>query len=490
MVNDTFHYRYQNDQVISGTFLVDSVRVNGNDTTFYFNRPGCEDCFAWQAGPAPCSTCYGLKNLPAVVGGYSLEKRAGGVCMIYSLDTVELRTLAHTGDTCLFIPAQNISAVVLAEYTGVILSQPDSLKLAALSNGDTVIWSAAHGIVKWPAGFGSGNYYHLSGIQNRSLGDTMLTLLDYYDFQPGDVFQYAAHEFNPGNTTYNTYHKKYIVLQRQDYADSIAYTFSLRVRWSYTNPTNTSIFGSGSNYYPSVNMTIYNCPSHPINQPNHTMIYPTLTATPGRTSRLIGCNDTMMSYSPCELIYVTDSLGNQGAEYGRTTFQNPWTPEYWLELQAGSDTLVGGYGALWPWPAMNFFPHHARYIKGLGLTEFGLDAVFEASWNEWLEGYYKTGFDTVGIINDDLYFSLGVNEIVGNVNLFPNPANESLRIELAQTNGTARIELLNLQGGVVEQITTTNTTHTLSTAVIPAGMYLLRVSNDQGVRVQRVVIAH
>jgi hypothetical protein len=488
--NDTFHYQKDGDAEITGSFFPVSAAANNGDTTFTFNKTGCINCVTFTGGPS-CDSCYGLRNLPAVVAGYAIQKTANGICTFTGSDTRILQTLAEVGDSWTFSSSPNVTAQVVSKAASSVLGQPDSIKTAVLSTGDTVVWSAAHGIVQWPVAFSSGQYYRLKGIENRNLGHQMLTMFDYYDFQPGDVFQYYGFSFEPWSGDLITAWSKYTVLQRQNYTDSIVYTYEVYLSnmsqpvMPQSSPTTYS-----NTYYPQRTNVITNCSSHYLNQPNHSMIAPRIYNSYSYYPQPHwGCADTINGGGVNELMYFHDSLNNPGVYFGSYPLNNAVA---WFPLSPNSDTLWGiePFTQLTPAPPEFNNAVYARYVKGLGLVEANWDQLFEYSRYEWLMGYVKSG-DTVGLIYPNTYFNLSTPESqLLSVHCFPTPANESLRIELVQTNGTARIELLNLQGEVVEQIATTNTVHTLSTVAIPAGMYLLRVSNDEGVRVQRVVIAH
>ncbi|MCA6361531.1 MAG: T9SS type A sorting domain-containing protein [Bacteroidetes bacterium] len=491
MLNDTFHYQKDGDAEISGSFFPVSYAASNGDTTFTFNKTGCINCLTFTSGPS-CDSCYGLQNLPAVVAGYSIQKAVNGICTFTGSDTRILQTLAEVGDSWTFASTPAVTAQVISKTQTTILGQPDSVKTVLLSTGDTVVWSATHGIVQWPAAFASGQYYRLKGIENRNLGHQMLTMFDYYDFQTGDVFQYYGFSFEPGSGQLITAWSKYTVLQRQNYSDSIVYTYEVYHSSRSQQAAQMNIPPTYSNTYnPGFVNVITNCASHHLNQPNHSLIEPRFfNSYSYYPQRYWGCGDTMSGGGVNEWQYFHDSLNNPGAFFGEYSMSGG--PVAWFPLSSTSDTLYGiePFSQNIPqWPIFNM-AIYARYVKGLGMIEANWDQLFEYSRYELLMGYVKNG-DTVGTVYPDTYFNLSTpeNQLLA-VRSFPNPANESLRIELEQPSGTARIELLNLQGEVVEQFATTNTTHTLSTASIPSGTYLLRVSNDTGVRVQRVVIVH
>jgi Secretion system C-terminal sorting domain len=495
MLNDTFHYRFQNDQVISGSFFVDSLNVNGNDTTFYFNRIGCIGCLVIPNSPSGCDTCYGFRNLSAVVSGYSIIKSSNGVCIIQGVDTAVVNTLAMPGDSWAFVPSRNITALLLSIDTGTVLGQPDSVRVAALSSGDTVIWSAEHGIVKWPAGFGYNRYYKLDGIQNRNIGSAMLTTFDYYDFQPGDIFQYGSNSYSPSSNSFDNRLIKVTIQQRQDYADSIIYNYNVVMKsttsFNQNSPNWPQIFQYTNTY--SASVTIYDCQDYFLNLPNKTVFEPSLSNTiaVGSSQNRMGCVDTLFTGGYAITEFFMDTLGNPGMTFGRSNYPQRFQgePPLWYPASSNSDTLLGAYYFNWPLQQYDI-AMYASFVKGLGLTTAYWDQLFEGSWGEGMIGYYK-GTDTVGTIYSDAYLGVGVEEnVLQNVKLFPNPANESLRIELAETSGSAQIELINLQGELVQRISTAQAVSTISTSELAAGMYLLRVQTADGVSVQRVVIQH
>ncbi|MCU0435574.1 MAG: T9SS type A sorting domain-containing protein [Bacteroidia bacterium] len=490
MLNDTFHYQKDGDAEITGSFFPVSYTANNGDTTFTFNKTGCINCLTFTGGPS-CDSCYGLQNLPAVVAGYSIQKTANGICTFTGSDTRMLQTLAEVGDSWTFAASPVVTAQVVSKTQTTVLGQPDSVKTAVLSTGDTVVWSATHGIVQWPATFASGQHYRLKGIENRNLGHQMLTMFDYYDFQPGDVFQYYGFSFEPGSGSLITAWSKYTVLQRQNYTDSIVYTYELFASKRSQLATQMSGPVTYSNTYnPSVTHIITNCTSHYLNQPNHSIIAPRINNSYSYYPQPYwGCADTVNGGGVNELMYFHDSLNNPGVYFGSFPLNNAVA---WFPLSPNSDTLwsIEPFSTLTPAPPVFNNAVYARYVKGLGLVEANWDQLFEYSRYELLMGYVKNG-DTVGLIYPDTYFNLSTpeNQLLS-VRCFPNPANELLRIELAQTTGSAQLELLNLQGELVQGISTTQAVTAVSTSELAAGMYLLRVQTGQGVSVQRVVIQH
>jgi hypothetical protein len=482
MLNDTFHYRKNSANAVAGSFYNTSFSQNSGDTLFQINRIGCTYCVTIQGGPAPCDTCYGLRNLPNLIAGYSINKTASGTCYFNSNDTALLETNAAVGHSWVFLPSLSITAQVISADTLTIFNQPDSVKTALLSNGDTVKWTAQHGILQWPAGWGTGSYYRLAGIQNRNQGYQLPELFDYYDFQPGDVLQYDVADYNPVSGLGTMGISKWVFNQRTNYADSIVYSGIRMIFASSSGPVYT--------YQIPFSFKVTKCADHHTSMTADTWTDPLSIETMNySTTHLLGCLDTSVAW-PVGYIksnYIFYSSGLDGIEIGNDRYN---FPGLWLNMPGNQDTLSGyviDYNDL---NASQYRMVYAKYLRGLGLVKHSFEEPFVNSHREELTAYVKNG-DTTGVIHPDSFFQLGIaDQTQLSFYCFPNPANELLRIELAETSGSAQIELINLQGELVQRVSTAQAVSTISTSELAAGMYLLRVQTADGVSVQRVVIQH
>lgn len=66
------------------------------------------------------------------------------------------------------------------------------------------------------------------------------------------------------------------------------------------------------------------------------------------------------------------------------------------------------------------------------------------------------------------------------INLFPNPANEQLQISLPDLQNTLLLQVYNLQGQQLMEQQLNSTTSTLSTSALKNGLYLLKISDNNG----------
>ena len=74
---------------------------------------------------------------------------------------------------------------------------------------------------------------------------------------------------------------------------------------------------------------------------------------------------------------------------------------------------------------------------------------------------------------------------------FPNPANDYLQINFTENiNDEIQVALFSVQGQrlLVQKINAGDNTLQLNVADYAAGIYFLRLSNDKGAHVQRVVV--
>ena len=85
---------------------------------------------------------------------------------------------------------------------------------------------------------------------------------------------------------------------------------------------------------------------------------------------------------------------------------------------------------------------------------------------------------------DDLHFTGGVSSVDeedGSVfAAYPNPMNENLTLNLSGMENVNNVSLYDMHGRLMEQWQVGATTTTLSVAHLPAGMYMLHVTNRKG----------
>ncbi len=91
---------------------------------------------------------------------------------------------------------------------------------------------------------------------------------------------------------------------------------------------------------------------------------------------------------------------------------------------------------------------------------------------------------------DDLQlgFPSGLNESVLNgeeLSVFPNPAKDVLNLSYTQNLTKGRIEILDLSGRIIKEIPAIGQNWTIDLSVMPAGIYTIRLINDNAILARR-----
>ncbi len=84
----------------------------------------------------------------------------------------------------------------------------------------------------------------------------------------------------------------------------------------------------------------------------------------------------------------------------------------------------------------------------------------------------------------NLYVSMSDNEINNKINIYPNPANDKLNIDIEEK---AFIEIINVQGQILETKSLVNKTNVLDISKLSSGIYTLRIKTDKGISVRKLI---
>jgi hypothetical protein len=207
---------YQSDTALFFDYRISVIdkQVVGSDTAFTLN-PKVRYCDSCCEGHR-----YGAFPNEAGFFGKYMQSPAPGIYICYDPDTLIFHSQAALGDSWIIKPQDGISARVQAIYQDTIIEELDSMKLLLLSNGDTIVLSKNHGLVR----FKDPTYHHsyrLVGLPQRGLGQNDPSVQEIFNFQVGDVFHYVESNGGPGGYA-NTYIKRE-VLSKQSFPDSVAY---------------------------------------------------------------------------------------------------------------------------------------------------------------------------------------------------------------------------------------------------------------------------
>lgn len=78
---------------------------------------------------------------------------------------------------------------------------------------------------------------------------------------------------------------------------------------------------------------------------------------------------------------------------------------------------------------------------------------------------------------------------VGNFNLYPNPAQNTVRIEMSNAGATAVVSVTDVVGNEVIKTTVSGKTNTLNVSELPNGVYQVSIGNEYGNTVKKLVIS-
>ena len=74
-------------------------------------------------------------------------------------------------------------------------------------------------------------------------------------------------------------------------------------------------------------------------------------------------------------------------------------------------------------------------------------------------------------------------------NLYPNPAQNTVRIEMSNAGVTSIVTMVDVLGNEVMNTVISNKTNTLNVADLPNGVYQVSISNETGNTVKKLVIS-
>ncbi len=141
------------------------------------------------------------------------------------------------------------------------------------------------------------------------------------------------------------------------------------------------------------------------------------------------------------------------------------------------DSLVNGYSCqLFSFEPVYYVRH---YAKGLGMVKDYYNSPSAYSMMDNVLFYYeKNGF---GCGNPDtLTVSINEQQELNNFNISPNPASDIINIEFSRFYQTASFQLMDISGKVVLKKQLNTNYQSISISAIPAGTYVYRIFNKEG----------
>lgn len=458
------------------TIWIDSNNIINNDTIYYLNKVYKLDDSNWPWD-------YLILNQPSFLLS-RFTKTYDTIKFFSSKSNASYKLILNETEQFLFDTINNTYAQSIIK-TDTLLWETvmDSINVFLLSNGDNIIISREHGILKFPVSYNQ-NHYRLLGVQNM-YGVQIPMFNDIFDFNPGDVFEYEIDYgyFNgyPNNKWYKT--KKIFILQKFSSNNEVSYECKVKERIininGYWNTTDTSY----SEY-------------------NETIAYKNYTNSFVNRYSSEVFNTNEIYSSPILTVYDSkyNCLAKYFGDYNGRSYCN-------YNIQ---DTLIGcpysGGSLTWPiylndidhFELTNGFYDYSlsvKYDEGLGITNKDYrtwDYGIHGTWSYELNlSAALTQTVEYGTFNDDPFFLVDVEErnVLDEVYIYPNPAKDKVTIVLPD-----RIEMLNthiaifdINGQILfEEEMMSRRKEILLEEFVP-GIYILQVFNDENVLVSKFV---
>jgi hypothetical protein len=493
--SESFNFRLDNDPVVTSTIWSDSFAVTTTHTILALNTVMCDSCITIVGGPLTCDTCYGWKTKPQFLGKQMILTDSIW-CNFRNPGNRLLKLNAILNESWMFDTAANVTATVIASGMSTVIGFPDSVKTVLLSTGDTIQFSKNYGIVQWPNGYGQNSYYRLVGIHGRNIGELVPRMMDYFNFDIGDMFEYhgyANHGYSPQVVTYV---RKYEIVNKVVSGDSVTYSID-----SYEVDTNYVPMPPSTTYYTYTGLQHHDIifvdsadhfgnkfNNQPISLWNRTY-NPFYFFTAISTHMTCDKDLSDTCFYRCDLFVDSNNLNC--IHFGSVSdYKLFWGEPFYsgsVVPNTVSDTLRPVVQAnLW-----NYQTEQATFTlkEGLGQTYANWSSHFEEMWGETLWAYRK-GNDTVGVFTPQVLFD-GINErpLALAVRVFPNPTSGVINVQLP-ANTIVIINILDLQGRIVKTFTDLDGQVSLQAGDLADGIYLLRIESPAGNGQQKIIIAH
>lgn len=413
---------YVNDQVVDKTIFVQEAASIGADSIF---RVGPRDLKQLPS--------YPYEGLAGNMLADSIVQKTNGLYEFHYTefsipgfsDLIDppffIQSLAEPGDTWIF--QDTILAQVVSAEVQTVWGVADSVKTIVLSDGGVILLSKSFGLLQF-------RNYVLIGLQNTAMGVQLPTKMDWFDWFPGEVFQYvkvSGNNFDAIDTTWT----KYTVLSKTIGPDTSTFTVHRLMK--------TLVAFDGQAPGPATYVDVV----EPFFLAN-----PTELDFPGYTQT-----------GPC--IYRT-------CEY---TVSN-----------SGITKLIGEHRG-----ACSSGPYSSSiYIVGLGKTHdyFSLGGPYQSIRD--LIGYLKFGQTPEGTIYPDSFYHVGVGIDSVGVGIdsasaaqgpvvFPNPTHDRANVQCAQCMPAFSIDLHDVMGLKVLSILSVKPQAELPIDGLTNGVYWLKI---------------
>lgn len=222
----TCNYSNQNPNVPAASIWIDSSKIQSGLNWHFMNRiiALCDTCHSSHLAHNFYDTTYLLSDQSNFLQTQIAEIQTGKWWLKIPGNIV-IHTNAPISQPWLLDSLNLITAQVISRSSKSILTAIDSIQTLLLSSGDTIVLSKNFGVLQYPIGYSASSYFRLIGIEGLNLGKQSLKFKDFFNFSPGDVFQFSRQDnnfifFPP---FYQQGLVKYTVLSRLQNTDTIRY---------------------------------------------------------------------------------------------------------------------------------------------------------------------------------------------------------------------------------------------------------------------------
>jgi hypothetical protein len=471
----------------------------------------------------------------------------GGVVEFQNPDTFQIHSLAQLGESWIFKTDEignPVMAEVTEQYSGTVLGETDSIKIVSVADGTTFHLSKNHGITYWSDANAN---FELSSIPARNLGGSNLSNASVFDFSVGDVFVFlyiGEFGYDKGFPNYSETGSRSIIRHEVTDVIEIDDTFFMsfqtsdyRLNYNNTNGMYSEV-GLAESYTNNVQI--------PLNEDCHIYQWPIGGPMPagiptqinnqglnfdfylfncGGVVNPVECSEADLLGGTIPTTYFTKTAsGNFGNRKllssamdlyngpGLDPDSSPLDVLYldprdfygWetlarcdFEFQGTSPHIQVGE-TLHPETTNNpIVWYHTKTFaigEGLGIVAYDQEFLGLGSWcldRLVMVGYHKTSEEPFGFVPESLTLlslSTNNNNSLSPLNVFPNPATTTVRLEISGEKLT-QVTLHDILGRQVLQTDFQNNESIIDVSDLPKGMYLLRAVDRKGeVYVKKVVV--
>ena len=453
-MGEKYNYKHSDSTLISHTIWADSVEVANGDSVFYLNRiyAPCDTCVSSDFGVF-CQNCLFSINEPQFLNR-KMNKIQGGKYHFYDTTSFVIHSLASTNTPWLFDTVNQTQAVVSLIDTMSLFGVVDSIKYISLSTGDIFRLSRSFGLLDFPDFKDLNTQYKLVGLKKNGadFGEQVPGMLDFYDFDVGDVLVHESSSFSGGGGEQTLDIEKKTITQIDDFTDSVVYTYHFYRKYIIND------WGGLSSYSGEVARSIKKETFYPkqlVPGSEHVDIWGPYYHTVDYSRMVSGIGQGLPAIKIGEKNLISVNAINPQLN----------NPDIWVVRH------------------LTFYQDHELFVYAPQKSHL-LDSYngFETSSNERLRGLIING-DTIGDIDPyGVFLSVNEQSLFSTTSISPNPSSSYFQIHikdlpLSLQSADIEFRVFNTQGQEVLHKTESSSTyeHQIDLSGHSSGLYLLKI---------------